>query len=549
MREEAEIASDTIFVEKRVDSAFKVPKMNEVRARLGRPRKRFSRGRFAAAVLLTATLAIGILIGTVVSDKAGAARTLWIEGAMRLGLPVAIPSSTTFAEIARRTEPAVVNISTTQVIDRRGFARPRGRTEDPFQDFFNRFFDAPEEGPEAERSLGSGMVVDPRGLILTNYHVVGLATKIQVQIAGDPTTYTARLIGTDEETDLAVIRIDVPRPLSALKLGNSDGVQVGDWVLAIGSPFGLEATVTAGIVSAKDRSVGQQFQRFLQTDAAINPGNSGGPLVDMAGQVIGVNTAILTGGRGYEGVGFALPSNTAISVYNQIIEHGKVTRGSIGVSFHEAHSRNPIVLRDLGGTHGIILEAIEPGGPAARAGIEPGDLIVSVNGNPVRSGPDMVNPIAETPLGGQVLVGYLRDRRMREATVTVDDRAKLFPDRASSAPRATRPRTEPAGPAEMGLRIEELEATQARRPRAYPNRQGVIVADVAPASFGEDIDFLPGDLITQINRMDVASVADYRRAVAAMKPGAEMVFRILREEDGGRILTIFLAGVVPPAER
>ena len=223
-----------------------------------------------------------------------------------------------------------------------------GRGDDPFQDFFNRFFDAPEEGPEAERSLGSGMVLDPSGFILTNNHVVEQATKIQVQLNDDPTEYTARVVGADEETDLAVIKIDPPRKLTAVKLGNSDGVQVGDWVLAIGSPFGLQATVTAGIVSAKDRGVGRQFQHFLQTDAAINPGNSGGPLVDMAGQVIGINTAILTGSRGYEGVGFAMPSNTAISVYNQIVEHGKVTRGSIGVIFNEEQSRNPIVLRELG---------------------------------------------------------------------------------------------------------------------------------------------------------------------------------------------------------
>src|SRR4029077_14926630 len=163
---------------------------------------------------------------------------------------------------------------------------------------------------------------------LTNNHVVDQATKIQVQLSGDTTKYTAKVVGVDDATDLAVIKIDAAKELPSAKLGNSDGVQVGDWVLAIGSPFGLQATVTAGIISARDRgNVGRQFQRFLQTDAPINPGNSGGPLVDMSGSVIGINTAIMTGGRGYEGVGFALPSNMAIAVYNQLIQHGKVTRG------------------------------------------------------------------------------------------------------------------------------------------------------------------------------------------------------------------------------
>ena len=230
------------------------------------------------------------------------------------------------------------------------------------QDFFDRFFDGRQDAPpQAERSLGSGVIIDKRGYILTNNHVVEQATKIQVQLDGDTSKYMAKVIGVDEDTDLAVIKIDAGKELPTAKLGNSDGVQVGDWVLAIGSPFGLNATVTAGIISAKDRSgiggAGHQFQRFIQTDAAINPGNSGGPLVDLAGQVIGINTAIITGSRGYEGVGFALPSSTAINVYNQIISQGRVTRGSIGVSFQEELGTNAITLEGTGraawrGDHG-----------------------------------------------------------------------------------------------------------------------------------------------------------------------------------------------------
>ena len=288
------------------------------------------RRKMVAAGLIAATLTVGIMIGTLVSDRVSAMRSFSFSGtnAAALALPDPIPSSNSFNSIVNRVEPAVVNIATTQVIDRKSRHRRSSPLDpdDPSEDFFFHFFDGRPGGPaqpQAERSLGSGVILDKSGYILTNNHVVDQASKIQVQISGDTTKYTAKVIGVDEDTDLAVIKIDAGKELHFAKLGNSDGVQVGDWVLAIGSPFGLNATVTAGIISAKDRGgMGRQFQRFLQTDAAINPGNSGGPLVDMAGQVIGINTAILTGGRGYEGVGFAMPSNTAISVYDQIVKSG-----------------------------------------------------------------------------------------------------------------------------------------------------------------------------------------------------------------------------------
>jgi serine protease Do len=357
-------------------------------------------------------------------------------------------------------------------------------------------------------------------------------------------------VGTDEETDLAVIKIDPARKLPSIKLGNSDGVQVGDWVLAIGSPFGLQATVTAGIISATDRGVGRQFQHFLQTDAAINPGNSGGPLVDMAGQVVGINTAILTGGRGYEGVGFAMPSNTAINVYNQIVEHGKVTRGSIGVTFAEEQSKNPIVLRDLGANFGVVLQSVEPNGPAALAGIQPGDVVIGVNGKPVKSGPDMVNPIADTVIGGKVRVTYLRDKQQREVMVAVDDRSKIFPDRfTTGVPRAPQNRPETFAPVEVGVKVEELGVTQVRRPETYKNQHGVLVTEVSPTSFAEDIGFLRGDLITEVNHFPVSSVTDYRKSVAGLKAGSEVLFKVLRQDDSSRVLTVYLAGVVPSPGR
>ncbi|MBI3669405.1 MAG: trypsin-like peptidase domain-containing protein, partial [Acidobacteria bacterium] len=376
-----------------------------------------------ATLLVVLTLGVGVLMGTVISGRVvTATKGLVGSGGTPLAIPDPVQMSSTFATIVNKVEPAVVNISTTQVIERKKAPqRPRRTPQDPFQDFFDRFFDFPDQGPTAEHSLGSGVIVDKKGYILTNNHVVEQATKIQVQLHGESTRFTAKVIGTDEETDLAVIKIEAKRELPTAKLGNSDGVQVGDWVLAIGSPFGLQATVTAGIISAKDRgNVGRQFQRFLQTDAAINPGNSGGPLVDMAGQVIGINTAIITGSRGYEGVGFALPSNTAINVYNQIISHGRVTRGSIGVSFTEERGTNPVTLKELGAEYGIAIEAVEPGSPAEKAGLQAGDVITKVNGNAVHAGNDLVNPIAQTPIGGKVRINYVRDRKEREATLTVD---------------------------------------------------------------------------------------------------------------------------------
>jgi serine protease Do len=498
-----------------------------------------------ASLLVAMTLAIGILIGTVISGHVAATKAVTGSGATPLATPDPVQMSSTFATIVSKVEPAVVNISTTQVIERKRPRRPRGQSEDPFQDFFDRFFDSPDQGPTAERSLGSGVLVDKKGFILTNNHVVDQATKIQVQLNGESMHYTAKVIGTDEETDLAVIKIEVNRELPVATLGNSDGVQVGDWVLAIGSPFGLQATVTAGIISAKDRGIGRrQFQRFLQTDAAINPGNSGGPLVDMAGQVIGINTAIVTGSRGYEGVGFALPSNTARSVYNQIIATGKVTRGSIGVSFTEERSSNPVVLRELGVDHGIVLEAVEPNSPAGRAGLQAGDVITSVNGNPVRAGNDLVNPIAQTPVGQKVRLTYVRDRKEKEVSLAVEDRVKVFPDIAGRS--AEQPGE--AAPVEFGLRVEDLTPDRARH-AGMEGQRGVIVTEVDPASFADDIGLARGDLIVEVNHEAVSGVGDYRRIISKLKPGQDVVFKVLRRGDGERMLTVFLAGAIPAEQQ
>jgi serine protease Do len=520
--------------------------MDQVRNMVDWTRRR----KLIATVSIAATLVIGIFIGTLVNGKASAMRGFSFAGsnAALLALPDPVPSSNSFSSIVNRVEPAVVNIATTQIIDRKAKRhRSQEDQDDPSEDFFYHFFDGqPGVGgqiqPQAERSLGSGVILDKAGYILTNNHVVEQASKIQVQLDGDTTKYTAKVIGTDEESDLAVIKIDAGRELPFAKLGNSDGVQVGDWVLAIGSPFGLNATVTAGIISAKDRSnmSNHQFQRFLQTDAAINPGNSGGPLVDMAGQVIGINTAILTGGRGYEGVGFAMPSTTAISVYDQIVKNGRVTRGSIGVTFQEELGTNQITLKSLGAPHGVVIGSVEPGSPAEKAGLKGGDVISSINGAPVKTGNDLVNPIASAPIGSKVKITYYRDKELKETTASVEDRTRVFPNTAGRVNNTP----DDSAPAEFGLRVESLTPERGQRV-GMEGQKGVLVSEVEPTSFADDIGFGPGDIISEVNGQSVTTVDEYRKAVDKLKPGENVVFKVLRRGNTDRVMTVFLPGVVP----
>jgi len=500
------------------------------------------RRKVFASLLIVVTLGIGIVIGTLVSGHAQATHAQTSSGATLLAIPDPVSLSNTFTGISKKLGPAVVNISTTQVIEKPKGGKNKRRLNDPFQDFFDRFFDSPDNGPDAERSLGSGVIVDKKGFILTNDHVIDQATKIEVALDGDSNHYSAKLIGTDKDTDIAVIKIEADHELPVAKLGNSDGVQVGDWVLAFGSPFGLNSTVTAGIVSAKDRAnVGHQFQRFIQTDAAINPGNSGGPLVNMAGEVIGINTAIYTGSRGFEGVGFALPSTTAISVYNQLITNGKVTRGSIGITFQEDRSNNPVLMKELGVPYGIVVEAVEPGSPADKAGIQPGDVITNVNGQPIHNGADLVNPIASTPVGQSVQIRFVHNKQAKDVALTVADRSKLFPQTARNDAEGANPEETPG---QFGLHVEDLTSDLAHK-LGMGNITGVVVSEVEPASFAEDIGFNRGDVITEINHVPVGGMNDYHREVAKLKPGQDVLYRVARRTDNDRVLTLFLAGAVP----
>ncbi len=502
------------------------------------------RRKVFAALILALTLGVVAIIGAALSGPGAATLPGDPFNAEALPVPNPVHLSSTFAAIVARVQPAVVNISTAQLI-----APPRDRRHyvpnDPFGDFLNHFFGHPDQ-PEAERDLGSGIIIDPRGYILTNRHVIEGATRIEVSLAGDPTRYVGRLVGQDSQTDLAVVKINAGRPLPVVHMGNSRSVQVGDWVLAFGSPFALQGTVTSGIVSAMNRSsVGLQLQHFIQTDAAINPGNSGGPLVNMAGQVIGINTAIYTGGRSFEGVGFAVPSNTAINVYNQLVHTGHVTRGSIGVSFQSQRSQNPIALKMLGAPYGIIIERVNPGGPAAKAGIRAGDVIVSVNGKPVRNTDDLVNPIIGTAIGQSVMIGFIRNGKQHETPVRVASRDRLFPTTGmADDPVPGQPVSERAINRNLGLRIDTLTAKLAGQLKIRDLAHGVIVREVEPTSFADETGFIQGDVIVAVNHVAVYTVRDFHHELAKIRPGQDVLFKVLRRQDD-ETYTVFLAGVMP----
>ncbi len=526
--------------------------------------QRLKSDRLLSTLLIVVTLAVGILIGTVISYgvKGKEQKSSSTDTATPLTVPPPQQLSSAFAKIAHDLEPSVVNINTESTVKpptrrRRGLppGHPGQGEEDPFQDFFDRFFGGPGGGGDQgggggggdqgmrERSLGSGVIVDGNGYIITNEHVVDGADRIRVQLQDDPpgTYHDAKVIGTDKETDLAVIKIDAGRSLPKANLGNSDSMQVGDWVLAIGSPFGLNETVTAGIVSAKGRNIvpQRQFQSFIQTDAAINPGNSGGPLVNMRGEVIGINTAIFTQSMGYQGVGFAMPSNTVTQVYNALIgsEH-KVTRGSIGVLFNAEPS--PALARVYGIKNGVIIAEVTPGGPAEKGGLKVGDAIISVDGKPIKDGNELVADISSLKPGTQHKLGYLRNGKEGTATVTIADRSKLF---------STRLGEEEGGPGEeqpkegkFGVNVRAITPDMADRLGIPP--KGVIVQDVKSGSFGDDVGLNRGDVILEINKQPVNNEDDFRRIQTQLKSGQDVVF-LVRQGRGRNAGTIFLAGTLP----
>ena len=535
--------------------------------------------RLAMTFTLLATLSIGILAGSILTRNVSGKEQSGVNSsdAKPLVVPSPVALSNGFSKIVQEVGPAVVNINTEELPKqsanrhgRRGMQRSpddqggdeEGQTPGDMQDFFNRFFGGQgggqggggDEGDGGERrALGSGFIVDPRGYIITNNHVVDKADKIYVKLstdADDPTDQgrPATVVGVDKDTDIAVIKIDTKEPLPVAKIGNSDGAQVGDWVLAIGSPFSLSKTVTAGIISAKNRSIDEapvngvsqtQFQRFIQTDAAINPGNSGGPLVDMAGQVVGMNTAIYTQSMGSQGVGFAMPANTIASVYNMLIgpEH-KVVRGSIGIQFQVAQSS--AVGRIYGFTNGVIVGVVTPNGGAAKAGIQPGDVIVSVDGRKIKDGDDLVNDISSRHVGSTVKLGYLRNGKQDSANVTIGDRAKTYSDIAGQSDENATPPEVDAGEGTLGIKVSNIPPAITAK---VGIKSGVIVTNVRPGSFADEVGLGKGAIITAINKKPVTDEASYRAIVSTLKSKDDVVFVV--ESPTQKNLNSYIGGTLP----
>ncbi len=520
---------------------------------------RLKANRWAYTFTILATLTVGILIGTVVSYGVKGKEGQKSSDATPLTIPAPQQLSNAFSQISKQLEPSVVNInaaSTTKNPRRRRSVRPpdqdqqdpgNGDEDTPFQDFFDKFFGGqggPDAGTIRQRSLGSGVIVDSKGYIVTNRHVVEKADRIRVKLQNEnPASpgHDAKLIGTDQETDLAVIKIDMDHALPAAKLGNSDGMEVGDWVLAIGSPFGLQETVTAGIVSAKGRNIvpNRQFQSFIQTDAAINPGNSGGPLVNMAGEVIGINTAILTETSSYAGVGFAMPSNTVAQVYNQLIgpDH-RVARGSIGIEF--AAQPNPAIARIYGS--GVTVSNVVSGSPADQAGLKIGDTITSVDGKDLKTGDDLVADIASRKPGSKAKLAFVRNGKKQDATVTIADRSKLFASRLGEEDETQSEESPKAS--KFGIAVRNITPDLADR-LSIAAGKGVVVQDVKQGSFAEDVGLNRGDVVLEVNKQPVNNPDDFSKIESSLKSGQDVVFLVRPRGSRAQEGTIFLAGTLP----
>jgi serine protease Do len=465
-----------------------------------------------------------------------------------LTIPSPVQLSNSFTKIAKETEPSVVQIVST-IQEKRSntqffFNGRPSNGENPFGDmnpFGNMMPNMPQQ-PRRAQGLGSGFVVDRNGYILTNNHVVENATRIQVTLPGDKTQYTAKLIGTDSELDLAVLKIDAGKQLTPLRMGNSDAIEVGDWAVAIGSPFGLDQTMTAGIISAKGRDLGErdhQLQRFLQTDAAINRGNSGGPLLNINGEVVGINTMIVSGSGNFEGIGFALPINLAVNSYNQIAKNGKVSRGAIGIQF--AREENGALLKAYGASSGVFVQSVNPGGPAAKGGVEASDIIVGINGQTIKDGDQLVQTISAAQPGSSVGLKLLRDGKPVEVSVKIGDRAELVAANGAGKESAEGEEGETTH-ARLGVNVQNL--TDSDREQMGLKAGGVLIASVEPGSFAEDIGLQKGDVLVEINRHHVASGAEVRNVMQSAKPGEAMAFKVLRN-NGGNWTSLFAAGTLP----
>jgi serine protease Do len=424
--------------------------------------------------------------------------------------------------LAETVSPAVVNIRTVKTIKGGGrvfrhFSGPPFGNGNPGADPFRRFFGEDRRKDFKQRSLGTGFIIDKDGYIVTNNHVVENADKIKVKLKNG-TEYDAKIIGRDPSTDLALIKITPKNGLPVVSFGSSDQLKVGQWVLAIGSPFGLEHTVTTGIVSAKGRVIGSgPYDDFIQTDASINPGNSGGPLLDMEGKVVGINTAIIASGQG---IGFAIPVDLAKGVIDQLKNHGNVTRGWLGVGIQDVN-------QEISGYYGLeenqtgtLVTAVFPGDPAEKAGIEQGDIIIEVNGKDVSSSRDLTGIIANIGVGDKAKVKVLRNGKEKNFNVKIAKRE----DSTASVDDST-------NSDKIGIHVSGLTQEIARRFN-LDNAKGVIVDKVLPESKGYNAGIQTGDIIKEINRTTIATTDDYEKEIRKVEKDKSISMLILRKNRG-----------------
>ncbi len=494
--------------------------------------------RIWIAALAVACLLAGIGIGAILSGRPTVAQNQ-VQNARA---PEALSAS--FAEIARRVEPAVVNIETLtaapDVTDKDEEGKEDAPSSNPLLDMFRR------QPRRPARGVGSGFIVSVKGYVLTNEHVIEGATRITVGLQSGE-KFRGRVVGVDDETDVAVIKIDSARDLPTVTMGDSNSAQVGDWVLAIGSPFGLDQTVTAGIISKKERETSpfNSFQRFLQTDAAINRGNSGGPLVNMRGEVIGVNSQIATSTGDYNGIGFALPANEADFVYRQIASQGKVRRGFLGITLDSVKEEFAKVY-GLPEAKGAIVNGVQQvkdgqPTPAAKAGIQANDVIVEFNSQPVTNAQDLIQKVAGTPVGQSATLTFLRDidgkLERRSVNVVLAERPPVpAVSGATDGFVITKPGTkepEPKGNSlHLGITLGEL-TPQLITERHLTGVRGLYVKDVDPNGLIAEVRdtagrpaLNEGDVITKINRLPVATLADFERVVKGLKTGDPIVLHV-----------------------
>jgi serine protease Do len=484
-------------------------------------------------------LLIGVVcvLGTTGADRARAI-SFWGEDAIA---PTPTPESSTraaaaalglpdFTDLAERLSPEVVNISTTSEGEQQQpqFAPPRQMPpgQDPFQDFwepFERFFGPMPRRPFRQRSLGSGFIISKDGYIITNNHVIENADEIVARMS-DSKEYNAKVVGRDPKTDIAIIKIEAGSDLHAAVLGDSDSLRVGEWVMAIGNPFGLENTITAGIVSAKGRFIGQgNYDNFIQTDAAINPGNSGGPLINLKGEVVGINTAIFSRTGGNIGIGFAIPVNLAKELLPELREKGKVTRGWLGVYIQKV---TPEIAESLGLSEsaGALVADVMADTPAKKAGIEVGDVIIEYDGHRIRESNELPMLVARTPIGRSAKLKLLR--RGKEMTLHVDVGELKEEEVAASAPESD----------DYGLTVQPLTPEIAESLGLEEHTKGVVVASVDPGSVADDAGLRRGDVVLEVNQTSVESVSAFRNALKKAEGKKSILFLVRRGQN-----TVFLA--------